>query len=358
MRSKYIFLLLLVLLTLPTPAFTVDWFYIYTAREDFYFIDRDSIKKIDESIYNFNLKITRTSHKKVYLEKQGDPLALYDIVFVNKLDCKESTYTILSYSVYEDSGAPIFSEKFNKTYKTNTYGGPLRAVTKEICEGKDFAGRPPANTADDPHGKSYGTGFFVNKNGSILTNYHVIDRASKIEATYEGKSIPLSVKAVDQKKDLAILSSDAPHPHFIKFREGNPVRTGDSVIAAGYPLPTLLTDELRITDGTISAMSGLNNDPGKLQITAPIQPGNSGGPLLDTSGHLVGVIVSKISDQAVVSKVGVIPQNINFAINLSEVTSFLDQEHIEYESTESTEIQRLSNIADELKKTTVRISVN
>jgi len=358
MVLRSVSLLVLLLLTLSSPVYSVDWFFIYTARDDFYFIDRDSIKNTDESIYNFNLKLTRTSYKRGYLEKQGDPTALYDMVFVNKLNCKESTYTILSYSVHDDNGLPIFSEKFNKTYKTNTYGGPLRAVTKEICEGKDFSGRPPAHTADDPHGKSHGTGFFVNKNGTILTNYHVIDRASKIEATYEGKSIPLSVKAVDQKKDLALLTSEAPHPHFIKFREGNPVRTGDGIIAAGYPLPTLLTDELRITDGTISAMSGLNNDPGKLQITAPIQPGNSGGPLLDTSGNLVGVIASKISDQAVVSKAGVIPQNINFAINISEVKSFLDQEHIEYETIESTEAKRLSDIAEELKKTTVRLSVN
>ena len=77
MRSKYIILLLFALLTLPSPAFSVDWFYIYTAREDFYFIDRDSIKKINESVYNFNLKTTRTSNKRVNLEKQGDQVAFY-----------------------------------------------------------------------------------------------------------------------------------------------------------------------------------------------------------------------------------------------------------------------------------------
>jgi uncharacterized protein len=89
-------------------------------------------------------------------------------------------------------------------------------------------------------------------------------------------------------------------------------RQGDSVVALGYPLTGLLSSDVNVTTGVISALAGVRSDTRFLQLTAPVQPGNSGGPLLDMSGHLVGVVSAKLNAVAVAT--GDIPQNVNFAL--------------------------------------------
>ncbi len=96
------------------------------------------------------------------------------------------------------------------------------------------------------------------------------------------------------------------------------------MVAVGFPLPGLLASEANVTTGTVSALAGIGNDTRFLQMTAPVQPGNSGGPLLDLEGRVVGVVVSKLDALKVASATGDIPQNVNFAIKAGVVRSFLD----------------------------------
>jgi len=91
------------------------------------------------------------------------------------------------------------------------------------------------------------------------------------------------------------------------------VTSGDQVVAIGYPLHGLLTSDLTVTTGIISSLAGLHNDTRFLQISAPVQPGNSGGPLHDSSGNIVGVVSAKLDALRIVKATGDIPQNINFA---------------------------------------------
>jgi S1-C subfamily serine protease len=108
------------------------------------------------------------------------------------------------------------------------------------------------------------------------------------------------------------------------LRADNGLRAGDSVVAVGFPFPGLLASEANVTTGTVSALAGIGNDARFLQMTVPVQPGNSGGPLLDLEGRVVGVVVGKLNALKIASVTGDIPQNVNFAIKAGVVRSFLD----------------------------------
>lgn len=175
-----------------------------------------------------------------------------------------------------------------------------------------------------------GTGFFVSRQGEIITNDHVIDGCSLLKT----QTSALTVIARDTGNDLALLKSAQPVPQFATF-SGRPVRAGQSVMAVGYPLRGLLSSGASVTTGNVSALAGPNDDTGLLQITAPVQPGNSGGPLLDQSSNVVGVVVSKLDSLKVARATGDIPQNVNFAIKAAIVRSFLETNGVEFSTAAS-----------------------
>lgn len=188
-------------------------------------------------------------------------------------------------------------------------------------------GEPPATS--DSH--KFGTGFFVSAEGHILTNNHVVDGCKSL-ATTDGAT--LSVVSRNEAADLALLKSTIKPPSVAMF--GSSLHVGDAVMAFGFPLPGLLTPEGNSTNGIISALSGPKGDLNLIQITAPIQPGNSGGPLVDQYARVVGVIVAKLDALEVAKVTGDIPQNVNFAIKDNLVTAFLDSTEIPYRTSSST----------------------
>jgi len=125
------------------------------------------------------------------------------------------------------------------------------------------------------------------------------------------------------------------------------------VVVVGFPLHGLLASEANVTTGTLSALAGIRNDTRFLQITAPVQQGNSGGPLLDQSGNVVGVVVSKLDAVKLAKATGDIPQNINFAINAGVAKSFLDSHSIEYGTGVSTKKLESAEIGAAAKKFTL-----
>ena len=141
-----------------------------------------------------------------------------------------------------------------------------------------------------------GTGFVVSTNGHIVTNYHVIDGCVgeiRGNLTGEGASA-LRVVSTDETNDLALLQAPKASTDIAKIR-ATAVRSGDQVVAIGFPYHGLLTSDFTVTAGIVSSLSGLLNDTRFLQISAAVQPGNSGGPLFDTSGYVVGVVAAKIN---------------------------------------------------------------
>jgi len=191
-----------------------------------------------------------------------------------------------------------------------------------------------------------GTGFYVTPT-NILTNNHVAGSCEKITVLQNGNQYPATLKFRDRANDLALISTKKINDTYLKFRSGRSVRTGESIIAMGYPLGMLLGTSVKLTTGNVSARTGLLNDTTKLQLTAPIQPGNSGGPLLDTYGNVVGVIYAKLNDPSA--------QNVNLAIKSNVAKMFLDVHDIEYFEDHNKTKQEVVDIADNAKKSIVQI---
>lgn len=171
-----------------------------------------------------------------------------------------------------------------------------------------------------------GSGFVV-ASGYVITNNHVIENCAEIRAP--AHKAELKVLARDAKHDLALLEGDLPSAQAAQFRMSSAPRLGEAVIVAGYPLTDLLASSLNVTTGTISALAGPKNDAALFQITAPVQRGNSGGPVLDANGEVVGVVVSKLNALRVAMATGDVPQNVNFAIDGMVARSFVEAQGID-----------------------------
>jgi hypothetical protein len=173
---------------------------------------------------------------------------------------------------------------------------------------------------------SAGSGVVIGTHGEVLTNAHVVENCAQITV----RSSSASVIARDEKNDLAVVHSSLPASPVAVFREGGAVRAGDAVVAMGYPLSGLLSDAAILSVGNVSALAGLGDDSRFLQISAPVQPGNSGGPLLDASGHLIGIVTGKLDVMRLAPFLRDIPQNVNFALKGELVRTFLDSKGIAY----------------------------
>jgi S1-C subfamily serine protease len=158
---------------------------------------------------------------------------------------------------------------------------------------------------------STGTGFFVNASTAVTAD-HVIAGCAVLKAHLDGKARDVRVAARDQQNDLAVLAV-LGNGSFAVLADGRRLRRGQSVVAVGFPLSGLLSG-LNVTTGTLSALAGVRHDNRMVQISAPVQAGHSGGPLLDDSGNVIGVIIAKLNAAKVFRMTGDLPQNVNFAI--------------------------------------------
>ncbi|MFG1480102.1 serine protease [Xanthobacter sp. V4C-4] len=222
----------------------------------------------------------------------------------------------------------------NKSITRLSLAGSMAALDAVLdCQKELIAGlkerRGPAQAKAAPGegkggGTSSGTGFFISPAGHLLTNFHVIDGCKAVEITRQGSvSEPVQVIARDATNDLALLKAQSgpagPVPTLAPR-----TRIGDSIYVYGFPLAGLLASSGNFTVGNITATSGLNDDSRMLQVSAPVQPGNSGGPLMDQYGNIAGVVVSKLNALQLASVTKDLAQNVNFAIKSSVAQTFLD----------------------------------
>jgi S1-C subfamily serine protease len=219
--------------------------------------------------------------------------------------------------------------------------------------GGPFVGRPRPTAPDgpdrrDPGGddrrpvpseraSSSGTGFVVAP-GRLMTNNHVVAECGRMVArNAQNRRVPARVLATDRRRDLALLEVPSDFGPPLAFRETPAVRRGETVVTYGFPLSGLLSSGPTLTTGDISALAGLRDNPVNFQISAPVQPGNSGGPLLDSHANVIGVIVSKLNAARIAEMTGGdIPQNVNFAVKGSEALAFLRANSVEPQVAPST----------------------
>ena len=206
---------------------------------------------------------------------------------------------------------------------------------------------------------SSGSGVVISANGEILTNAHVVEGCQSITVKLaSGITEAAALVANDERNDLALVrlrDTASPLPSVAVLREGSPVRAGDTIVALGYPLSGLLSSDANVSVGNVSALAGLRDDSRYLQISAPVQPGNSGGPLLDASGHLAGIVTAKLDAVRLARFTGDIPQNVNFALKAEVARTFLDSKGIAYQTARSDRQLSPADVGDMARPFTVHI---
>jgi hypothetical protein len=228
---------------------------------------------------------------------------------------------------------------------------------KPAPAGAPQAAGPPTSPGARPNPRaraSSGTGFVV-ATDRVLTNHHVIEGCSRIFVrTADNRTLPVTQRPVsDQRRDLAVLRVAGNPGPVLAFR-ANPVRRGESVVTYGFPLAGLLSSGPTLTTGEVSALAGLADNQQQFQISAPVQQGNSGGPLLDRQGHVIGVIVSKLNAARIAQRTGDIPQNVNFAVKGSEAVDFLRRNGVTPVMRESPNAERnAAEIGEQVHPSTV-----
>lgn len=249
----------------------------------------------------------------------------------------------LEYNVkewYEDIYGNV--SRITKSYSENlilAQETPILMTFQRLLDGKTislyklYPKDEPTSSNNNPTlstGKSSGTGFFVGSNGYIITNNHVVEGARNIKVTKVNgdsyKKYNAKVEVSDKQNDLAIIKITDPSfssigslPYTFKFMAAN---VGEDCFVLGYPLVSTMGTDIKLTNGVISSRTGFNGSVSEYQMSAPVQPGNSGGPLFDKNGNIIGVVCAKhtgaenagyaVKASYIRNLVELLPQNINF----------------------------------------------
>jgi S1-C subfamily serine protease len=188
----------------------------------------------------------------------------------------------------------------------------------------------PHPTAPQPSVKQQvvagGTGFLFGSKDYAITNWHVVKGANSIVAKFtDGQTVKAVVVAKDLKNDIAILKLENASPFAatpIKLGDSSSARMGEKIFTIGYPASKIMGEKPKYSEGVINAVTGAMDDPTFFQVSVPIQPGNSGGPLFNERGEVIGITTASLSPLAS-DAMGAMPQNVNYAIKSSFVKNLL-----------------------------------
>src|SRR5258706_6734298 len=216
-------------------------------------------------------------------------------------------------------------------------------------------GSPPGASAT-PARSSSGSGIIVNRAGSILTNEHVVRACDAYEVIdNENRKLKAKVQATDAKNDLALLTVDERFATAAKLRKHSEPRLGESVTVVGYPLVGVLGDKPSVGFGNVTSTIGIRGNPAQMQISVPIQRGASGGPVLDQSANMIGVVVAKLDALKFAERAGDLPQNVNFAIRAEPLRAFLAANKVDVADSNDTSTLCTTEIARRVATGTVRV---
>ncbi len=160
----------------------------------------------------------------------------------------------------------------------------------------------------------FGTGFAIGPKGYLVTCHHVVRNAERIVVHIKGGYLEASIVALDPSNDLAILKVEQWPGGWLGLAPSSEITYGSGVLAAGFPDPGVLGINPKISTGIVNALSGVRDDPRHIQISAPVQPGNSGGPLVSSSGRVVGVVAAGLNSIDRMAHGGYLPQTVNYAV--------------------------------------------
>ena len=198
-----------------------------------------------------------------------------------------------------------------------------------------------------------GTGFFISEEGHLITNHHVVKYCNLVQVNYRGKVSKAKILARDRTNDLSILETDIKPTD--KFDISNQdAKLLDDIYVAGFPFGQAVSSSVKVTKGVVSALSGLQDNYSVLQVDAALQPGNSGGPIINNRGDVVGVAVAKLDYKDSLESFGVIPENTNFGVKSSIVKNFTSAHNIKSPQEDSDKISTEA-IGEKIQNATVYV---
>jgi hypothetical protein len=199
-----------------------------------------------------------------------------------------------------------------------------------------------------------GTGFYVSNTGHLITNDHVVDGCKDIKVQSNGVDIDTVLLATDPKNDLALLKANHTPSIYFSISDKDPEELQD-VIVAGYPFGDDISSSIKFTQGIVSSLAGIGNDYSQFQIDAALQPGNSGGPIVDIYGNILGVAVAKLDFKKIMDDYGVVAENTNFGIKASAVRNLMFGNSVKVKSPKSETITT-SELVKSIKAGTVHLT--
>ncbi|HZM01622.1 MAG TPA: trypsin-like peptidase domain-containing protein [Candidatus Saccharimonadales bacterium] len=208
---------------------------------------------------------------------------------------------------------------------------------EEVVEGQRLAAAfvarkesAPSNRADGQDSivvgnvpRFTGTGFFVTDDGYLLTAFHVVQDAGRIAVRTKAGTFAATLVNADKANDVALLKVDGKFSA-LPVASSRGVKLGESVFTIGFPNIELQGSGPKLTKGEISSLTGMQDDPREFQISVPVQPGNSGGPLVNQNGNVVGIVEAQLADMATLQTTGSLPQNVNYAMKSSAMSVLLE----------------------------------
>ncbi|MHA7776616.1 serine protease [Roseibium sp. M-1] len=226
----------------------------------------------------------------------------------------------------------------------------LQRATPPLGDGQTKQTQPATGLEET---SSTGSGYFVTAEGHIGTNAHVAGNCRALEIPGYGSA---SLIKADPQNDIAILQLDSrKSDHFAQFRAGQPVVRGEEVFVLGYPFAQILNNNLNFTQGMVSSLAGIKGDERQFMLSAPVQPGNSGGPVLDRTGAVIGTVVSRLDKFKTLQLAGDLPENINFAIRGKLMAEFMQSLGLSPSYNTITRIKSPTKIDEEASQYTVLV---
>tara|TARA_Y100000294_G_scaffold144875_1_gene139969 strand:+ start:424 stop:2028 length:1605 start_codon:yes stop_codon:yes gene_type:complete len=201
-----------------------------------------------------------------------------------------------------------------------------------------------------------GTAFFVSSEGHLITNNHVIEQTSikkfdarcdeiKLFLDNDPNGLTANIISQDRLNDLALLKVSKKTDNYAKFRNKG-AKLGEEIIVMGYPFGKSISSKIKLNRGNVSSLSGLGDEFTRMQIDAALQPGNSGGPIYDDSGNVIGVAVAKANIFFFLEAFGTLPENMNFGIKSSVVKTFLESNGVKITLSNSAQKLSTESVAD------------
>ena len=302
----------------------------------------DSLKKILESTKNGDWQECIDEANKMIMEfgdcytlhylksccidsmrLSGGPVSLSNsansIYETQRLNLKEASY--VPGGVESIRSKVLFSVDWLVKTGFQTYATDLKKYLDDATELNTKTPIPQDNVIT----KSTGTSFAISEDGFIVTAHHVVKNAAVLKIHLNtGSVVKARITKSDPANDIAILKIELPTTNFLAIAPLRTAKTGERVFTIGFPISSVLGQEAKYTEGVISSLSGIAGAESFLQITVPVQPGNSGGPLVNENGCVVGIISSSAAILPFLANTGTIPQNINWAVKADYLRPLID----------------------------------